>query len=101
MDNSDLEPLSDADIEERVGKLSRWTFKDNKISKEFTFPAFADAIAFVDLLAPFCDKVDHHPDIHIFYNKILFELQTFDSGEKVTGRDFVVAEEIERLSVTK
>lgn len=101
MDNADLVPLTDADIEERVSKLSGWAFKDNKISKEFTFPTFAAAVAFVDLLAPFCDKVDHHPDIHIFYNKILFELQTFDSGEKVTGRDFVVAEEIERLIAAK
>lgn len=101
MDNSDLTPLADAEIEERVGKLSGWTFNDNKISKEFTFPTFAEAVAFVDLLAPFCDKVDHHPDIHIFFNKILFELQTFDSGEKVTGRDFVVAEEIERLIAAK
>lgn len=74
-----------------------WAYANDKISKEFDFATFADAVAFVDRLAPFCDKVDHHPDIHIFYNKILFELQRFDSGAKVTEKDFIVAQEIERL----
>ncbi len=56
-----------------------------------------DAVAFIVKLAPISEKHDHHPDIHIFYKKILFELQRFDIGGKVTDRDFFIASEIERL----
>lgn len=97
MNDDELKPLPVTEIEERLKNISGWTFKDDKLSKEFTFGTFSDAVKFVDDLAPFCNKVDHHPDIHIFYNKILFELQRFDSGAKVTKKDFIVAEEIERL----
>jgi 4a-hydroxytetrahydrobiopterin dehydratase len=97
MNDDELKPLPDSLIEERLKSMPGWKYKDNKIGKEFAFSTFAEAISFVDRLAPFCDKVDHHPDIHIFYNKILFELQRFDSGAKVTEKDFIVAHEIERL----
>jgi pterin-4a-carbinolamine dehydratase len=33
--------------------------------------------------------------MHIYYNKIVFELQRFDADRKVTDKDFVVAKEIE------
>ncbi|HNZ55656.1 MAG TPA: 4a-hydroxytetrahydrobiopterin dehydratase [Candidatus Paceibacterota bacterium] len=97
MDNYKLKPLPDTEINERLKSMPGWTYKDNKINKEFSFPTFADAVSFIDNLAPFCDKIDHHPDIHIFYKKILFELQRFDIGAKVTEKDFITAHEIERL----
>jgi len=68
-----------------------------KISKEFKFEDFMGSLNFVNKLAPFCEREDHHPDIHIFYSKILFELQRFDIGGKITDKDFAVAQEIERL----
>lgn len=97
MQDDQLQPLEQSQIVERLKSMPGWAYANDKISKEFDFATFADAVAFVDRLAPFCDKVDHHPDIHIFYNKILFELQRFDSGAKVTEKDFIVAQEIERL----
>lgn len=54
------------------------------------------AFTFVSALAPYFEQMDHHPDIHIFYNRIVFELQRFDIGGRVTDRDLTVAGEIER-----
>lgn len=88
--------LTQEEIEVRLKDLAGWKFVDDKISKQFEFKDFMDSLGFVNTLAPYFESMDHHPDIHIFYSKILFELQRFDSGSKVTDRDFTVATEIER-----
>lgn len=76
--------------------LPGWTFANDKISKQFNFNDFMDSLGFVNQLAPYFESMDHHPDTHILYSKILFELQRFDIGGKVTDRDIAVAKEIDR-----
>ena len=93
----DLQILTEREVNGWLKDWPGWVYHDNKISKEFQFSAFKKGIELIDQLAPFCDKIDHHPDIHIYYKKIVFELQRFSVGGKVTPRDFVVAREIERL----
>ncbi len=89
--------LNKKEITERLKDFPGWKYRANKISKEFKFTDFMDVLNFINKLAPFCEALDHHPDIHIFYNKVLFELQRFDVGGKVTDKDFMVAHEIEKL----
>ncbi len=89
--------LSEEEIREKLKTLPGWEYADDKIKKEFTFKDFMDSLGFIIKMAPFFEKMDHHPDTHIFYSKILFELQRFDIGNKVTDRDFEVASEIERM----
>lgn len=89
--------LTENQISEKLKSFEGWAYKDNKISKEFKFDDFMGSLNFVNALAPFCEANDHHSDVHIFYNKVLFELQRFDVGGKVTDKDFMVAQEIERL----
>ena len=89
--------LSQEEITSELASLPGWAYRDNKISKEFKCNDFMDVLNFINALAPFCESLDHHPDIHIFYSKVLFELQRFDVGGKVTDKDFSVAREIERL----
>ncbi len=96
-EDKDLRPLSEKEIREGLKNFPGWNYHDDKISKELVFPSFTDAVEFVNKLAPFCNRIDHHPDIHISYKKIVFDLQRFSVGGKVTERDFTVAEEIERL----
>ncbi len=105
---TDTKILTDQEIQEQLKSFEGWEYKDNpptpeapegqgKISKQFQFNDFMDSLNFINKLAPFCEQLDHHPDTHIFYSKVLFELQRFDVGGKVTNKDFLVAEEIERL----
>jgi len=97
MQRPEIKILTEQEIQEKLKEFPGWKHQNNKISKEFNFKSFMDAIAFIVKLAPFCEANDHHPDIHIFYKKILFELQRFDIGGKVTDMDFITAKEIERL----
>jgi len=92
-----LRLLSKEEIEEKLKGFPGWKFHDDKISKQFEFKSFSDAVEFINKLVPFCNRIDHHPDIHIYYKKILFDLQRFSVGGKVTDRDFTVAREIETL----
>jgi len=95
--DEDLRLLSKEEIEGKLKEFPGWDYHDDKISKQFEFKSFNDAVEFINKLAPFCNRIDHHPDIHIYYKKILFDLQRFSVGGKVTNRDFTVAKEIERL----
>lgn len=98
MENSaDLQILTPEEVAEKIKNFPGWTYADDKITKIFLFPAFDDAVAFIGELAPFCNEIDHHPDIHIYYKKVVFDSRRFSVGGKVTERDFTVAKEIERL----
>ena len=97
MIGQDLKPLTQKEIKAKLAKFPGWKFKDNKISKQFVFKSFTRALGLINKLRPFSNRIDHHPDIHIYYKKVLFELQRFSIGGKVCERDFTVAQEIERL----
>lgn len=88
--------LSEAEINEKLKELAGWKYKDDKIYKEFQFKDFVDSLNFINELVDVFEKNDHHPDTHIMYSKVLFELQRFDVGGKVTDRDFFIAKEIEK-----
>jgi 4a-hydroxytetrahydrobiopterin dehydratase len=93
----DTKILNKDEILEKLKEISGWKYASDKISKTFIFSSFKNAVAMVNDLQPFCDEIDHHPDIHIYYKKITFDLQRHDIGEKVTERDFTVAKEIEKI----
>lgn len=76
-----------------------WAVLDNKkISKEFKFGDFIKAMAFVNQVAEIAKKENHHPDIHIYYNKVSLELWTHAIGG-LSENDFIVAAKIDMLSL--
>lgn len=88
--------LSQEEIEAGLKELPGWEFAENKISKEYKFKDFMHSLTFINLMAPVFEANDHHPDTHIMYSNVLFELQRFDIGGKVTDRDLFIAREIEK-----
>jgi 4a-hydroxytetrahydrobiopterin dehydratase len=97
MVREDIHILEEGEILERLKELPGWEYKENKIVKEFKFGEFLNVLAFLVKMAPFFEKNDHHPDMHIFYSKVLFELTRWDVDGKVTDLDFITAHEIERV----
>lgn len=89
--------LSAKEIKEALKRNPGWEKRGNKIKKEFKFKDFLDLLYFINKLAPFFERNDHHPDMHIYYNKVLFELTRYDIGEKITNLDFVVAGRIDEV----
>lgn len=93
-----IPPMEPTDIEKYLAELkSPWNVVDNKkISQEFKFKDFTEAIAFVNKMAELAESEGHHPDIHIFYNKVLVEIWTHFIGG-LSENDFILASKIELL----
>ena len=83
-------PLSDIEIQRQLGALSGWMRRGRELVRTYEFSTFAQAIAFVDRIAPIADAQDHHPDIDIRYNTVVLHLSTHSAGG-ITGNDFKLA----------
>jgi len=93
-----MEPLKLEEVASYMKLLkTSWRAEGNKkISQEFKFKGFKEAMMFVDKVGRVADSENHHPDIHIFYNKVLIELSTH-AIEGLSGNDFIMARKIEVL----
>ena len=89
--------LSDMEIQQALQKLPGWKKAGNAIERVFQFDNFVHAMEFVNQIAEAAEAVNHHPDIHISYNKVTLALVSHDSGG-VTQRDVRMAGKINELS---
>ena len=93
-----LPPLSAEKIKGYLAQLKNpWEVLDNKkIRREFVFGGFKEAVVFVNKVAEIAEQENHHPDIHIFYRKVVIELWTHAVGG-LSENDFILAAKIEAL----
>ena len=89
--------LSDVEIHRALSALNGWSRRGDALVKTFTFPRFADGIAFVNRVARIADDMDHHPDIDIRYTKVTMTLSTHDAGG-VTELDVKLAEAMDKIA---
>ena len=84
--------------EEQIGAglkmATGWEQRGNAIVRDYRFPGFSEAIAFVNRVARLAESADHHPDILIRYDKVSLTLSTHSSGG-VTQKDFDLARTID------
>ena len=73
-----------------------WKEEDNTITKEFTFPDFAQALAFVNKIGALAEQANHHPDIELGWGRVKITLTTHSAG-KVTVKDRELATAIDAL----
>lgn len=94
-----MEQLSIIQINEKLSSLKTWSLENNgkSIERIFKFQDFKEAISFVNKVSEIAEQEGHHPDINIFsYNKVNISLSTHSVGG-LTGKDFKVAYEIDKL----
>jgi 4a-hydroxytetrahydrobiopterin dehydratase len=80
-----------------AGDLSGWRFDRGEIFKNYTFPSFAEAIAFINRVAARAEAADHHPDLENHYNRVRIALHTWSEGG-VTEKDLALAREVEGVA---
>ncbi len=68
--------------------------EDHHLEKEFTFPDFAQALAFVNRVGAVAEEVGHHPDIYLGWGKVRVQIWTH-TVNGLTGKDFDLAGRIE------
>lgn len=77
-------------------RLEWEVIENRKIRREFRFKNFVKAMAFVDQVADIAEVEDHHPDIHIHYNRVVLELWTH-AIKGLSENDFIVAAKIDQM----
>jgi len=92
------EPLKPAEVKRLIVFLHKdWeVLARKKIRREIVLKDFVQAIAFVNKVARLAEIEDHHPDIHIFYRKVIIELWTH-SVDGLSENDFILAAKIDRI----
>lgn len=83
--------LSGEKITELLRQLDGWTVvEDRKIEKEYRFPDFRQALAFVNRLGEVAEAEGHHPDIFLTWGKVKVTLWTH-SVSGLSENDFILA----------
>lgn len=91
-----VDPFNTEQIKTYIGMLDLpWEVVDGKkLQHEFKFKNFKEAMRFVNKVAELAEIEGHHPDIHIFYNRVTLELWTHAIGG-LSENDFIMAAKIE------
>lgn len=88
--------LSAEEIAQRLEALPGWELVEGKkIKKTYECQDFKAAVAFIVELSFICEQLDHHPELSNVWNKVTLEVTTHDSGNRLTEKDFALAEGIE------
>ncbi|UCE31374.1 MAG: 4a-hydroxytetrahydrobiopterin dehydratase [Burkholderiales bacterium] len=86
----DQRGYSDAEIEAQLAELPGWKYHDGFIERSFAFRDYYETIAFVNALAWIVHGQDHHPDLHVGYNRCLVRWNTH-SVDGISENDFICA----------
>ncbi len=70
--------LSDGDVYDL--KPAGWWGDQGKLFRVFEFAQYTDGVAFALKVAQLAEEQDHHPDLHIFYDRVKVNYFTHDRG---------------------
>ena len=77
--------------------MSDWREEGAELVRDFEFPNFVDALAFVNRVAQEAEEVNHHPDILVHgWNHVRLTLTTHAAG-RLTDNDYDMARRIDEL----
>ena len=77
-------------------KLDWEVIEGRKIRHEFKFKSFQESMEFVNRVADLAEQENHHPNIHIYYSRVVIDLTTH-SIKGLSENDFIMAAKIEDL----
>lgn len=85
------------DVMARLSSYPGWQAQGDALVRQYSFPSYPDAIAFVTRLAFDAEASDHHPDLLIRFRKVTVTWSTH-SEQGVTERDFTGVEQADRAA---
>jgi 4a-hydroxytetrahydrobiopterin dehydratase len=94
-----VKPLTEKQVKKSLEKLSEWqpNKKHTAITKEYSFPNFVSALAFLAKVTVHAEVMDHHPVAELSYGKLTLTLST-DSAKGLTKKDFELAQRVDKLT---
>lgn len=70
-----------------------WLLSEEGLIRQFTFPSFNDAFAFIEAMVVVAERLDHHPNIHWEFCQVKVVCKSHDVNN-ITRRDIALAESI-------
>lgn len=90
--------LSPEAIVEQLGTTRDWHVVQGALTKEFRFESYASGAVFAGAVAHVADTLNHHPDLHIGYKRVVVSMVTHDAGGGLTAYDFELARRIDGIT---
>ncbi|MGA8539532.1 MAG: 4a-hydroxytetrahydrobiopterin dehydratase [Terriglobales bacterium] len=86
-----------AEIHRQLGEPGLWSIvNEHHLARNFKFPDFQSALAFVNRVGALAEEQGHHPDILLGWGKV--EITTWTHAvDGLTESDFILAAKIDHL----
>ena len=93
--------LSATEVVTRLSQLGNgWSLSgsgaDTAIEKTFKFANYHDTIGFVNAVAFIANRMDHHPDLSVYYSRCVVRFNTHDV-QGISSLDFDAATRVDAL----
>ncbi len=88
--------LTTKKISRNLKTVPSWSKRAQTILRTFKFEGFLKSMAFVNRIARKAQKINHHPDIDIRFNKVTLKLTTHDA-RGITQKDFSLARQCDEV----
>ena len=82
--------MSEADVGAQLSVLDGWVVDGDALMKTYRFKNYYETLAFVNALAYIVHREDHHPDLHVGYNRCVVRYNTH-SVKGISENDFISA----------
>lgn len=90
-------PLTAEEIRPLQAQVKDWTVVNNHhLERQFKFPDFKTALAFVDRVGALAEEQGHHPDIFLAWGKVGVTIWTHKI-DGLTESDFILAAKVDRI----
>ena len=92
-----MPPLQTEQITPLLNQLRGWEVIDqHHLHKNYSFPDFITALAFVNTVGDIAEDEHHHPNIYLTWGKVGIQIYTH-SINGLTESDFILAAKIDEL----
>ncbi|HXS96484.1 MAG TPA: 4a-hydroxytetrahydrobiopterin dehydratase [Candidatus Limnocylindrales bacterium] len=93
-----VQPLKGEALKTFAAQVPEWqVVNDHHLTRHYTFPDFAQALAFVNRAGAVAEEQGHHPDLLVGWGKVEVEIWTHSIGG-LSESDFILAAKIEQLA---
>ena len=73
-----------------------WSVIEGRLMREFAFPDFDEAKAFIDRVSDLCNALNHHAELHFGWGYAVVETFSHDT-QSITQRDIDLAQAIDEM----
>ncbi len=94
---AERDPMTAEEVQTNLERWEGWAGDTSRIGKTYRLDYYT-SIKVINEVAEAAQKLQHHPDIDIRWERLHFSVTTYSAGAVVTPLDFKLVAEIERVA---